>query len=640
MKKKIKLSMVAASLVALTNVAIAKDLGVITVSSATKSEQSIKDVTSNVNVISGVELEEKNYKTVNEALSKIAGITVVSNGGMGTTSSTLVRGFGTSRLLILVDGIRYNDPSSVSGAQLEHIMVSDIDKIEIVKGAQSGIWGADAAAGVINIITKKSKYGFHADSNIEYGSFNTKKYLASVSHKTDKYSTKVSVGKISSDSFTAQAIKDTDIDKYEDDDYKNTTIKFQFKYNIDDNNKIELLHTNIKARTSYDGCYNKTWNPLYGGYYACSDNDIDKANSSTYYSDIDNDFSSIKFTNLNQFGKLNIFANKSIFDRSLNNQTNYIGGAKNGTIDSTKLEFDGETKEYGINENISYSKNSFLLVGLDKQEYTHKNSLDKEYSSKSAFITNSTNLENKTILTQTLRYSKNDSFENKTTGKIGIKYNISDDIFVSSNYGTAFKIPTIYQMYDPTYGDDSVKPEKIKSYDLLLSYKDFKIGYFHNTIENLISYHSSTYRTINKDGKSKLKGYEIFYSKDILEDLLFSLNYTRLDAKDSDGKDLIRRPEKTLDLEFDYYGFKDLHVNVNAKYVGKAYDEYWDSNTFSTVGYTRDSYRLLGSVINYNINKKFTAYVKMENITNKYYQNAYGYATSPRAFYAGVKYSF
>lgn len=144
--------------------------------SATKSNQSIKDITSNVEVITNAELEEQHYKTIVEVLNKVTGITVSQSGGIGQQTSFFLRGFDTESTLVLVNGVPYNDPTTIgNGAQLEHLMISDIEQIEIIKGAQSGIYGANAVAGVINIITKKATRELQANINIEFGSMNTKK---------------------------------------------------------------------------------------------------------------------------------------------------------------------------------------------------------------------------------------------------------------------------------------------------------------------------------------------------------------------------------------------------------------------------------------------------------------------------------
>ena len=160
MSKKIQLSLLSVAFVSSLHAQTVVNLDEIVVTSATKSKQSIKDVTSNINVITAEELEEKHFTSVTQALNTISGLNIVSNGGMGKTASVKLRGFDSKRVLVLIDGVRYNDITGLSGAPFEHLMVSDIKQIEIIKGAQSGIWGADATAGVINIVTKDAKKGF------------------------------------------------------------------------------------------------------------------------------------------------------------------------------------------------------------------------------------------------------------------------------------------------------------------------------------------------------------------------------------------------------------------------------------------------------------------------------------------------
>ena len=116
MQKKLSISLVASVLLATTNLFSAQNLETIEVISATKSTQSIEDVTSNVEVITSEEIKEKHFTTVTEALNTLPGISITSNGGLGTSSSVFLRGFSSSRVLVLIDGIRYNDVTSSSGA--------------------------------------------------------------------------------------------------------------------------------------------------------------------------------------------------------------------------------------------------------------------------------------------------------------------------------------------------------------------------------------------------------------------------------------------------------------------------------------------------------------------------------------------
>jgi vitamin B12 transporter len=220
MTQKISISFVASLIIATYSQANTQNIGTIEVVSATKSNQSIKDVTSNVEVITGEELEEKHIKTVLDAL-KSRGISTTQSGGIGQQSSLFLRGFSSGNTLVLIDGISYNDPTTTEGqANLEHLMISDIERIEIIKGAQSGIWGANAVAGVINIITKKASQELHTNANIEFGSNNTKNYQFSISQKVDKFSYYLGANYTSTDGISARTPYNINPKNYEDDGYK------------------------------------------------------------------------------------------------------------------------------------------------------------------------------------------------------------------------------------------------------------------------------------------------------------------------------------------------------------------------------------------------------------------------------------
>lgn len=379
MKNKKLTTSVVASLLLATNLysndsqknLFSQELSSITVTSATKSEQSIQDVTSNVEVITKEELEEKHFTTVSEALSSLAGITFVRTGGLGNTESLLLRGFGSAYTVVLIDGVKYTDPTNSSGAHIQHLLVNDIEKIEVVKGAQSGIWGANAAAGVINIITKKSSNGLNINTNLEYGSFNTKKVLASASYARDNYYVNLSASSLTSDGHTSQAPYGEDINKYEDDDYENKSMYLKFGYKFDENNEIDLAYNRTESETSYDGCANLSWVPPFppfSGYYSCTDTKEDKSNATTYFSDNTTDFISANFRNYNKIGTVDLYANKTTFKRTLNNIQNLSGGGPADGLDTTILKYDGEVDTFGSKLKIPYRNTHVESTVLSQTE--------------------------------------------------------------------------------------------------------------------------------------------------------------------------------------------------------------------------------------------------------------------------------
>ena len=607
MNTTIKLSLLTTIL--LTNNLIAEEkLEDITVVSATKTSQKLSDVTSNVNVITAQEIEERHYTTVTEALNSIPGITFRSNGGLGTTSSVNVRGMKSNRVLVLIDGIRQNDITGLNGAPFAHLITTDIERIEVIKGAQSGIWGADATAGVINIITKSAQKGLNFSVAQEFGSFGTSQTNANIGYKNDDFYFKINHNKLNSNGFTAYAPRGTDINQYEDDAYANKTTNIKAGFTITPTNKIDISHTTIDGQGNYDDAFNN--NP----------------NSTITTNSTKDSFSSINFNHIDSFNEVNLYAKKSTFDRT---STSSFGSSP----------FKGEVKEYGLNSKISYLSNSFLLVGGDYKTFEHQSGLDRNYNNKALFLTNNNKITNAlgdTIVTESIRYDKYSDFKNKTTGKVGVKQSFSavDGLNLSANYGTAYNIPTLYNLYGNFVGNSNLTPESTKSYDVTLAYKDFSATYFNSKIDNFIDYDFSSFNYQNLAGTSNIKGYELAYNSTLTDDIALNLGYTNLTTQNSSGQALARQPKENIKFGLNYYGIDKLHLGAYGEYVGERYDQ------ANKQGEQTGRYTIANFVANYDWDKHLSFYGKVDNIADKYYQTVDGYATSPRAVYAGMKLTY
>ncbi len=618
MSKKIQLSLLS---VALLSSLYAQDLKLdtITITSASKSPQLLKDVTSNFSIISSAEIEEKHYTSVNEALRNVVGLNYTSNGGLGSVGSLYLRGAGNNRTLVLIDGVRFQDPSNTSGASIQHLMINDIEQIEIIKGAQSGIWGADASAGVINIITKSAKKGTHLNANIEAGSFNTKKIGASVSHKTAKYDFKLSANHIKSDSFSVSSPWGDDVKTYEDDAYKNTNLSLKANYYITDKAKITAGISSIKALKDYDS---------YGN-----------PNDATFQSDVSNLLYSLGYTQEYKNHTITAKIQKSDFKRD------EIGTVAQYGSEYVK-EFEGTHINLELSDTITYNVKDFISLGLgassDEVTYIKTDSSSTNQKNKNNYIyaTNSNTLD-KLIFTQSIRHDNYDNFDSETTGKLGLKYTFIKDLFVTANVGLAYNVPNIVQELNPWGAVNAdLNPEDTRSYDISLAYKNFKATYFHSEVSNLIDWYDpdgyggnpAIYK--NLDGESVFKGYEFEYTQNLTDEVFVSLNYTLLSAKDKDGKNLARRPKETLKANLDFYLTDTLHLGVWGEYIGKRYDR--ANNQSRQTG----KYTLVNLVANYDINKNFSTYAKVENLFDKEYQVVDGYATASRGIYFGLNAKF
>ena len=610
------LSLIASTLLLTTNTFAEETLQDITVVSATKTSQSLKNITSNVDVISAADIEERGYTTVAEALNSLSGVSFTQNGGLGQSTSVSLRGMDTKRTLVLIDGVRYNDVTGLSGAPFEHLMVDNIAQIEVVKGAQSGVWGVDASAGVINIITKKANLGEHGSFHAEKGSFNTDKYGVTLSKKTENFYVKMAHNVVKSDGFSAQQPKDTDLDTLEDDGYKNTTTSFDFGYNINATNKIDISHTLIDAEGEYDTFGNPD------GIATNTTNDT---------------FSSINFNHIDSFNEVNLYAKRSRFDRI------FTAADFSGVVKTTP--FSGKSQEYGLTSKIPYANADFVLLGAEYTKFEQGDVIQKDFNNKGYFITNSNTFNGvmggETILTESLRYDTYSTFDNKPTGKIGLKHVHSaiEGLTTSVNYGTSYNVPTLYQLYSP-YGSATLNPETTTSFDVTVAYKDLTVTYFDTQIDDMIDFDLTTYKYNNIAGTSNISGIEASYQKEIFTELLLSLNYTYLlKAENQKGEDLKRRAKDDVKLALDYYGISDLHLGIDAQYVGSRTDTKFNPD-FTTTDVQTGKYTVVNMSASYSLNKEVKLYAKAVNLTDEAYQTVYGFSTSPRAFYAGIRAKF
>ena len=600
--KKINVSLVASFLIA-TNLYSQQtsSLDEITISSATKSEEKLKNVTANVDVITAEDIESRKFKTVIEALNSLSGVSISSNGGIGQTSSVYLRGMDSKRTLVLIDGVRYNDITTPNGAaNFEHLMINDIERIEVIKGAQSSIWGADASAGVINIITKSAQDGTHGNATIEYGRYNSKIARANISHKNENFDAKLSATRVDTDGFSAKSPKSSEAKNYEDDGYENTTANLKLGYNFNENNRLSTSYEVIDTKVNFDS--------------TPPDDKISEANTLTH-------LANLTYENRNDIALTKVY-------------TNYTEIKRDSKSSFGTLNFRGKVKEYGLNTSIDYLSSSNVTIGADYKDFEDKE-MSKDYDNKGIFISNTNKFfDDKTIFTQALRYDRYSDFENKTTGKIGIKQYIVDDLNISANYGTGYNVPTISQLFGQWGANPDLNPEKTKSYDLGIEYKGFSITYFNTKIDNMIDW-GNGYQNI--EGTSKIKGTEIAYKNEVVEDTFLNLSYTNLSAKDSKDKKLQNRPTNKFNFGVDYYGLKDFHFNVNGEYIGTRYSPNinWGNPDVKTGNYT-----IWNAVVDYDISKNFSTYLKLDNIFNKDYQIVDGYATSQRVAYLGIKASF
>ncbi|BAF72539.1 TonB-dependent receptor plug domain-containing protein [Sulfurovum sp. NBC37-1] len=620
-----QLSLITATLL-LSNTAFAEEatLAPIDVISTNKTEQSINDTTSDITVITSEEIEEKGYQTVAQAISSVAGIQVDNLGGLGQPTSFFVRGQDSGKVLVLLDGMRLNDPSTTNGtALLDSLTTNNIQQIEIVKGGVSSIWGSNASAGVINIITKEPKEGIHGMLGLSYGSYNTRGADADLSYKSDKLTAQMLAGYLKTDGFSALAPRDAEADGYEN---KNANLKFGYAFN--QNNKVNFSYNRIRTKTDYDDMYS-----------------IEQANDDYSHATADQTNYAVDYRFKRNNYSATLTASKGEFERDYYTSGSF--GYSHNTYRAT-------LREYALINAYNYT-NGKAVLGLEYKDiegYNHYISsfpslpTESTYTDKGVFLSNLYNINENTLLETNLRYDSYDEFDNKTTYKIGLKHHhdFLKGFTTSANYYTSYDAPSAYQLATPTPGS-LLKPSYTKGFDISAAYKKLiSVSYFNNRVEDNIDYVYDPLTYIggyqNVEGTSKFEGLEVQGAYTLPTfNLHLSGNYTHLfKFEKEDGTDLPRRAKDTLNATLEYFTENNMHFGINAQYIGDRLDTDGSYPIASDV--ETGNYTLWNLNFNMELMKDLELYLNARNIFDKEYQSVYGYATEGRSLYAKVKYSF
>ncbi|WP_024850927.1 TonB-dependent receptor plug domain-containing protein [Hydrogenovibrio kuenenii] len=545
---------------------------------ANNAPQSLKSVTSNTTVITAEDIESHQYQTLQDAMRQVPGLTTYSNGGLGTTTSLFMRGMGGKNILVLQNGMQLNDPTLTDGTtNFANIMLDDVERIEIIKGPQSGVWGANASAGVINIITKKG--GKRASVNFEVGSNNRKKLAATLGAGNDKVDFTFNFSDLSTDGFTAIKKYKTSGAGDEKDPFAQQEASFNLGINLTKQQRLEAFIKHGSGNSESDYSTPNT------------------SSSSTYESTL---------------RQIQYLATLGDLSTKLYAQDSHI---RRGYPAYSSV-YEGKVNQFGAQADWHYADKqqaNFSLTSKQLEDLQKSNS----YYNQAASLNNTNQLfGERWTVTEALRHDEYNQFDNKTTGKIGTKYHLMPKVFISANVGTGYNAPSLYQLTNLSTQTSKLKPESSTGYDATLRLFGLTLTYFNNEIKDELVTDSS-YKYYNQNGTSKYDGVEASYKRSINAiNSDFTLNFTQQTAKDKDGKWLARRPEQQGDLTFDYFGLSQTHIGVQTKYIGTMYDK------ANQKGANIGNYSVTDLVADYQVNKHLSVYGKVQNLFNEDYTPA------------------
>lgn len=607
-----KAAIVAATLLFSINSNAAQQLEDMVVT-GTRTAVSIEDSVVPVEVIKREDIDLSSAKTLPQLLADIAGVSIASNGGMGSTTSLFFRGTNSGHVLVLIDGVRINSVSS-GGAAIQDISLANIDRIEIIRGSRSSLYGSDAIGGVIQIFTKNGKNGnkgFSPSVNISSASKDYHDVGFSVSGQQDGFYTHIAYNRIKSEG--QDCTNENNIGHNPDKDgYENNSMVMNVGKQWQNGTELNLNFQGTNAMVEYDG----SWPSV----------DVQ------YHSNTANRQHRLKFITP-------VFSNADIsFD---------IG------------EYESSTVAYA-NGIEAYSYASLQRQQLVQIDYQPLESLElvigNENRQEIAEDYDIGEKKTRAVFAQGLFTSKyvnilggyrSDRFTgigDEETYSLGAKIIPVDTLSFNIGFGKSYKAPTINQLYynDPmynSYGNPDLLPEKATNGELGIELNVLKIkariNYFRTEIDDLIQWvYAEDYSSISENlNKAEIKGFEA--EVDIKSKYLdIHINATKIDAEDiSNLRALAKRPEKKLSLTaISRIGRLQQQLKLNA--VGKSYEYLYGGQTVELSGYATVDYSSI-----YRITDQLALKATMSNIFDKEYSTSYGYTSPERELKLSIKFT-
>ncbi|UCC38389.1 MAG: TonB-dependent receptor [Candidatus Aminicenantes bacterium] len=605
---------------------------------ATRIETPAKEIASSVTVITREDLEQTKKTTLLEALQEVLGVATFQNGPVGGAASVLLRGANSEHTLILMDGVELNDPISPARSfDLAHLTLENVERIEILRGPQSTLYGSDALAGVVNIITKigEGKPRFHLSSL--GGSYDTFQSNAGISGNTRIMAYSLGISYFKSEGLSAAS---TNYDgNTEKDGYRNFTFSGRLNFHPLKNLDIDFILRISKTKTEIDN---------FGGAYG------DDPNSTQEYDAL---FlkTQIRSLHLKNRWEQKLGISLVDYDRRHKNllDTTHPFDSENGLFKSKLFKIDWQN-------NFFLHESNTLTLGIDHQQEQGESEYRSEgfwgpFSSifplKRAhttgfYLQDQIRISSRFFATTGIRLDKHSQFGTSLTYRLAPAYLIENTgTKFKATLGTGFKSPSLYQLYAPgtswgPIGNDDLAPEKCIGLDFGFEQEivDGKIlfgaTYFQNNYKDLIDFDfSKGYLNI---GRAESKGAEFFIITRPLNNLTVKTDYTLTEAKDKDtDTHLLRRPKHKFTASLNYHFIGKGTLNLSFIHVGKRED--MDFSTWPSVRVNLSGYSLLNAAISFDITSRIQVFSRLDNIFDQEYEMIKGYGTPRFSAYGGFK---
>ncbi|WP_020410606.1 TonB-dependent receptor domain-containing protein [Hahella ganghwensis] len=589
---------------------------------ATRTAQTANESLSTVRVLTREEIIQRQAKSLPDLLRGEAGMHFVNNGGRGKNTSLFIRGTESDHILVLIDGVKVGSATS-GNTPFQDIPIEQIERIEIVRGPRSSLYGSEAIGGVIQIFTRRGEGGVTPSLSVTAGSYDTFEGSAGVSGSVDGFFYNFSVSGVTTNGFNAchpeaaTAFGGCYADEPDNDGYENLSSSLRIGYQFDGGSELSLNSLGSQNESDFDG---------------------NSQNQSETLQRLLGIQSSIVITDI-------WLLNMNV-GRSLDESDNFLNGEFKSSFDTRRdtatiqndfMLFDRDTFSLGVDylhDKIdTYGDQNFDSV-IDETDQFEDLSREN-YGAYAQYLMSMDGYD----IELSIRHDDNGQFGSHWTGGIGYGMEITDSVRFIATYGTAYKAPSFNELYYPGYGNSELAPEESETIEIGLrgAYPEtqWAVTYFNTHVDELISYDSTTFLPGNID-KAKINGVEIVVDHRFLQHWQLGVDLTIQDPRNdsagaNQGKLLTRRPERSARMDLDYHT-EVWSVGATLVSVGRSYDDLGNSRKV-------DGYETLDVRAQIELVDSWLLQGRVENVFDVEYETASYFNQPGLGFYLTLRYA-
>jgi vitamin B12 transporter len=592
--------------------------------SATRIPTPESQIASSVTLITAEEIEARQQRLLPDILKDVPGLNLVQTGGPGGLTSIFMRGTNNSHTKVFIDGIDVGDPSSSNASfDFGQMQAMDIERIEVLRGPQSGLYGSDAVGGVIDITTRSGNGPLRAQGYLEGGSFDTFNQAVNLGGSLDQLHYSANIGHFHSGETPVTPLGLLlPGEKRNDDYYDNITASTKLGYDVTSNLDFGLVARYTDSHLRLTGDDFSTFPSFPAAQQSAS-------NTNEYYGRV--------------FGHLNAF--DGLLDQTLGiaytrkRSANYDpqGPLTLNTGERSKIDWRGTVK---------LTESQSLVLGAEHQRDDISQPLSADIRVNAGYAELNSQLGESFFSALNVRYDNNSRFGGKVTYRFAPTYRIAaTGTRLEASVGTAFKAPTLSELFQSFpafffFANPNLEPETSVGYDLGLEQTVVEgvitagVTYFHNRLRDLIDV-APTGDTYANFGRATTQGVESFVEVHPLNAVTVRADYTYTEATDDIlHQELLRRPKHKISVDTRWQALEALSFDVSVLTVTSWVD---GNRDFSIPRFDAPGYTTANLSGHYAITSNLSIFARVDNIFDRRYQNPTGYLQPSVGAFAGVK---